>query len=512
MLTNWKTISNSIKRLRRGGTAVEENVGLTKKELLNLTRERDKLERALGGIKEMGGLPDVLFVIDTNKEHIAVAEAKNLGIPVVAVVDPNSDPDMASPSRSRQRRRHAGHQPLLRPGVRARCSTVCSRSWWPPAWTSARPRSRRPWRRRWEAAEAAAEAGRRGRRPRRPRAEKPAEEAEAASGGQGRSGQEATEPRKGRGADEAQTRPQRRRQSGRPKPESRAPKGARAEEGTALAPDRQRNERKEDNRWPRSRPRWSRNCAKTGAGMMDCKKALSETDGDMEEAVDWLRKKGLAAAAKKAGRVAAEGLIGVVTVDGPRGAGRGQRGDRLRRPQREVPGLRPRAAPAGAGGRRRYEALKAMAYPEAGRNVEEELTQLIATIGENMNLRRARRLSVDQRRRRLLRAQPDRRRASARSACWWRWSPGRTPQRWPALGKQIAMHVAAAAPQAVDRRRRRSRRPGARARGAGRAGAGLRQAGRDHREDGRGPPAQVLRRGLLLEQTFVIDGETKVRR
>src|SRR3546814_8180879 len=76
MLTNWKTISNSIKRLR----AVEEQlseggqVGLTKKELLNLTRERDKLERALGGIKEMGGLPDVLFVIDTNKEHIRPEE------------------------------------------------------------------------------------------------------------------------------------------------------------------------------------------------------------------------------------------------------------------------------------------------------------------------------------------------------------------------------------------------------------------------------------------------------
>ena len=93
MLTNWKTISNSIKRLRSVEERLdEENVGLTKKELLNLTRERDKLERALGGIKEMGGLPDVLFVIDTNKEHIAVAEAANLNIPVVAVVDSNSDP------------------------------------------------------------------------------------------------------------------------------------------------------------------------------------------------------------------------------------------------------------------------------------------------------------------------------------------------------------------------------------------------------------------------------------
>jgi small subunit ribosomal protein S2 len=70
----------------------EENLGLTKKETLHLTRERDKLERALGGIKEMGGLPDVLFVIDTNKEDIAVAEANKLGIPVVAVVDSNSDP------------------------------------------------------------------------------------------------------------------------------------------------------------------------------------------------------------------------------------------------------------------------------------------------------------------------------------------------------------------------------------------------------------------------------------
>jgi small subunit ribosomal protein S2 len=94
MLTNWKTISQSIRRLRE----VEEQLaqgetGFTKKELLNLTRERDKLDRALGGIKEMGGLPDVLFVIDTNKEHIAVAEAKVLNIPVIAILDSNSDPD-----------------------------------------------------------------------------------------------------------------------------------------------------------------------------------------------------------------------------------------------------------------------------------------------------------------------------------------------------------------------------------------------------------------------------------
>jgi len=94
-LTNWQTISNSIKRLR----TIEETLGsaqgsgLTKKELLGLLRERDKLERSLGGIKEMGGLPNMLFVIDTNKESIAVAEARKLGIPVTAILDSNSDPD-----------------------------------------------------------------------------------------------------------------------------------------------------------------------------------------------------------------------------------------------------------------------------------------------------------------------------------------------------------------------------------------------------------------------------------
>ena len=94
-LTNWQTISHSIKRLR----TIEETLGsaqgsgLTKKELLNLLRERDKLERALGGIKEMGGLPNMLFVVDTNKEAIAICEAKKLGIPVTAILDSNCDPD-----------------------------------------------------------------------------------------------------------------------------------------------------------------------------------------------------------------------------------------------------------------------------------------------------------------------------------------------------------------------------------------------------------------------------------
>src|SRR5665213_3283686 len=94
MLTNFKTISQSIKRLKElDERIVEPGAGLTKRELLELTRDRDKLERALGGIKEMGGLPDILFVIDTNKEAISVLEAAKLKIPVVAVLDSNSSPD-----------------------------------------------------------------------------------------------------------------------------------------------------------------------------------------------------------------------------------------------------------------------------------------------------------------------------------------------------------------------------------------------------------------------------------
>ena len=94
MLTNWKTISVSIRRLHALDVEPEEEPsGLTKKEMLRLARKRAKLERSLGGIKDMGGLPDVLFVIDTNREAIAIAEANKLGIPVVAVIDSNSDPD-----------------------------------------------------------------------------------------------------------------------------------------------------------------------------------------------------------------------------------------------------------------------------------------------------------------------------------------------------------------------------------------------------------------------------------
>jgi len=93
-LTNWRTVSGSIARLRElEGIMGGEGQGRSKKELLQLTRERDKLELSLGGIKDMGGIPDIMFVIDTNKEAIAILEARKLNIPVIAILDTNCDPD-----------------------------------------------------------------------------------------------------------------------------------------------------------------------------------------------------------------------------------------------------------------------------------------------------------------------------------------------------------------------------------------------------------------------------------
>jgi small subunit ribosomal protein S2 len=93
-LTNWKTVSASIARLKQIDEQFERGIsGLTKKERLNLEREQAKLQSSLGGIREMGGLPDLLFVIDVNKEQLAISEAQKLGIPVVAVVDTNCSPD-----------------------------------------------------------------------------------------------------------------------------------------------------------------------------------------------------------------------------------------------------------------------------------------------------------------------------------------------------------------------------------------------------------------------------------
>lgn len=94
MMTNWQTISQSIKRLKElNETLSQEHTGLTKKETLQMTRLRDKLELSLGGIQDMGGLPDIIVVVDTNRDDLAIAEARRLGIPVVGVIDTNSKPD-----------------------------------------------------------------------------------------------------------------------------------------------------------------------------------------------------------------------------------------------------------------------------------------------------------------------------------------------------------------------------------------------------------------------------------
>ena len=93
MLTNWNTIQNSIKRLKKLNEQLsKENVGFTKKEILKFGKEKEKLSRSLGGIAEMKKTPDLIFIIDTNIESLAVAEAKKLGIPIIAVLDTNSDP------------------------------------------------------------------------------------------------------------------------------------------------------------------------------------------------------------------------------------------------------------------------------------------------------------------------------------------------------------------------------------------------------------------------------------
>lgn len=187
---------------------------------------------------------------------------------------------------------------------------------------------------------------------------------------------------------------------------------------------------------------------KTGAGMMDCKKALAETGGQLEVAVDWLRKKGLAAAAKKAGRVASEGLIGVA-VKGTVGAlvevnaetDFVARNERFQALAREV-------AQLALGAEGELDRIRA-AKVASGRTVAEELTHLIATIGENMALRRAGALEVGQ--------------GVVASYVHGQTTPGLgrigvlvalestgNPEPLAALGKQLAMHVAASNPQALD--------------------------------------------------------------
>jgi elongation factor Ts len=248
---------------------------------------------------------------------------------------------------------------------------------------------------------------------------------------------------------------------------------------------------------------------KTGAGMMDCKKALTETAGDMESAVDWLRKNDLAAAAKKSGRAATEGLVAVV-VDGVEGAivEVNAETDFVARNE-EFQSFVERVAAVAQGVDGDVETIKQANYAEAGRTVAEELTNKIATIGENMNIRRACYLSVN--------------RGVVASYVHGALKPGlgrigvlvgleseAGHENLVALGKQLAMHVAAARPQwlstgEVD----------------GEALARERSVLAEQAKDSGKPPEIVekmvegrLRKFyqdvVLLEQTFVIDNETKI--
>ncbi len=248
---------------------------------------------------------------------------------------------------------------------------------------------------------------------------------------------------------------------------------------------------------------------KTGVGMMDCKKALSETSGDLEAAVDWLRKNGLAAAAKKAGRVASEGLVGLAAgensaalVEVNSETDFVSRNEEFQSVVREIAALT-----LNCGGD--IEKLSASEYPGKGHSVEAEIIQLVATIGENINVRRATALSVDT--------------GVVGSYVHAASAPGLgrigalvairsegDKEALTRLGHQLAMHVAAASPQAVsiedldssdlERERAILREQ---AEGSGKAAEII-----DKMVEGR--LRKFYEEVVLLNQTFVIDGETKI--
>ena len=248
---------------------------------------------------------------------------------------------------------------------------------------------------------------------------------------------------------------------------------------------------------------------KTGVGMMDCKKALNETSGDIEAAVDWLRKQGLAAAQKKAGRIASEGLIGLAAGDtGAAIVEVNSETDFVSRNEDFQAFVREVAALAlGCGGD--LEKLLATDYPGTGRNVADELTQFIATIGENMNIRRAAGLLIDK--------------GVVGSYVHAATAPGLgrigalvairsegDAEALAQLGHQLAMHVAAASPQAVSvddldvkdvERERSVLREQA-------AASGKPAEIIDKMVEGR--LRKFYEEVVLLNQTFIIDGESKV--
>jgi elongation factor Ts len=248
---------------------------------------------------------------------------------------------------------------------------------------------------------------------------------------------------------------------------------------------------------------------KSGAGMMDCKKALAENGGSLDAAVDWLRKKGLAAAAKKAGRVAAEGLIGVA-LDGTRGAvvevnaetDFVARNDHF---QGMVRGIAQVALTAGHD----IDALKAAPVPGGSRTVGEEITHAIATIGENMNLRRAKTLEVAQGSvvAYVHNALGD---GIGKIGVLVALQSAGKKEALDALGKQLAMHIAATNPQSLS------------VKDLDQTLVERERTVLTDQAAGSGKPAEIVAKMVegrlrkfyqevvLLEQTFVIDGETVV--
>jgi elongation factor Ts len=188
---------------------------------------------------------------------------------------------------------------------------------------------------------------------------------------------------------------------------------------------------------------------KTGAGMMDCKKALTETDGDMETAVDWLRKQGLAAAAKKAGRVAAEGLVGVATADGRGGIVEiNAETDFVARNETFQEFVETVTNLVAGGGVDDAAALAGASYPGGG-TVEEKLTEMISTIGENMELRRADKVEVGEGVVAMYVHNAQRDGLGKIGVLVGLESAG-DKAKLTELGKQIAMHVAASSPLALS--------------------------------------------------------------
>jgi elongation factor Ts len=249
---------------------------------------------------------------------------------------------------------------------------------------------------------------------------------------------------------------------------------------------------------------------KTGAGMMDCKKALSETGGDTEAAIDWLRKKGLAAAAKKSGRIAAEGLIGVASAPGRAAMVEvNAETDFVARNETFQAFVEATAQAALATGED-LEAIKAAPYPNSTRTIGEELTQLIATIGENLTLRRARVLTVG--------------RGVVATYVHSAVRPGlgkigvlvavegeSESDALETLGRQIGMHVAATRPEALDttgvdpaalERERAVLKDQARASGKPDAIVEKMVEGRIRK---------YYEEVVLLEQVWVHDGESRVK-